>query len=441
VLNNNLNFRIEESLTLGRLKGLCYAYDNRPSSLRRSGTQELSVELFLAVAKLIGAQRKGLSLTRENIGLALEQKDVDEVIAALTLKTILIPQSNGQEKLGFDWAKIDKSYRPATFFNVPAAFPPDKADVHFVSVPLAFDWTTHGSEFGPEMLRIFTSTYCDWFEVFDTGLYSEVGMNGAPRIVAKGIVPHDYATVETKARSLKQIRDDLKEIWKNLGIISGRPIFLGGDHGVTFPIIESLCEERPEVAQDLVIVHFDAHHDYYYFHKVAYHHGAPMYNILETTAIKGVLSFGLRAGHHQTRAFPTYKKAIDGPIKSGRLKQFGVSETISLLNNKEEFLNLIPKNAKIYVSIDLDVLSAPLADGIVSTPAENGLTWDHLFRALNILGSRGDIIGCDLVEYNPMGVKTSQSLEMYSRQQLCALLIEMMVALCPASSERKPGGV
>jgi agmatinase len=61
---------------------------------------------------------------------------------------------------------------------------------------------------------------------------------------------------------------------------------------------------------------------------------------------------------------------------------------------------LVPKDAAIYVSIDIDVLDLPLVPGCVSAEP-NGMSYADLRDSLATLARHTEIIGFDLVEVNP----------------------------------------
>ena len=65
------------------------------------------------------------------------------------------------------------------------------------------------------------------------------------------------------------------------------------------------------------------------------------------------------------------------------------------------FLDRIPRDARVYVSLDIDVLDLPLVPGCVSAEP-NGLLYPELRKTLFALAEHAEIVGFDLVEVNPM---------------------------------------
>ncbi|MGH2405638.1 MAG: arginase family protein [bacterium] len=61
----------------------------------------------------------------------------------------------------------------------------------------------------------------------------------------------------------------------------------------------------------------------------------------------------------------------------------------------------VPRNARCYVSLDIDVLDLPLVPGCVSAEP-NGMVYAELRDTLFALTEHAEIVGFDLVEVNPL---------------------------------------
>ena len=162
------------------------------------------------------------------------------------------------------------------------------------------------------------------------------------------------------------------------------PVVLGGDHAISFPIVRAYREP-------VYVVHFDAHIDY-----------APFIHGLEMTN-----SHAFRHIH----AMPHVQGLMQVGIRSLRNPKAWMDDTRADGNrvvSMEEFRDLgryglvesLPKDAKVYVSIDIDVLDLPLVPGCVSAEP-NGMQYAELRDMLAALAEHTDIVGFDLVEVNP----------------------------------------
>jgi arginase family enzyme len=70
-----------------------------------------------------------------------------------------------------------------------------------------------------------------------------------------------------------------------------RPVCLGGDHSITYPIVRAFAKRFA----DLTIVHFDAHPDLYdEFQGSRYSHACPFARIMEEGLAKKLIQLGIR---------------------------------------------------------------------------------------------------------------------------------------------------
>ncbi len=155
------------------------------------------------------------------------------------------------------------------------------------------------------------------------------------------------------------------------------PLFLGGDHAITFPIIKGFSEKF----KNLNILHFDAHPDLYdVIEGDSYSHGCPFARIMENRLASRLVSVGIRT------LTPHQKKQAD---------RFGV-EIIDMVNFDPSII--LRFEGPVYLSLDLDVLDPAFVPGI-SHHEPGGLTTRELIRVIQ--NFKGQLVGADIVEYNP----------------------------------------
>lgn len=155
------------------------------------------------------------------------------------------------------------------------------------------------------------------------------------------------------------------------------PIFLGGDHMVTNPIVAGLAE----VHGPLNILHFDAHPDLYDdFEGDPLSHASPFARIMERGAARRLVQVGIRTLNRHCRE---------------QAQRFGV-EMIEMRNFAPEAVPI--PSAPLYVSIDLDALDPAFAPG-VSHHEPGGMSVRDILSVLHRI--EGPIVGADVVEYNP----------------------------------------
>jgi arginase len=156
-----------------------------------------------------------------------------------------------------------------------------------------------------------------------------------------------------------------------------RPICLGGDHAVTFPVLRALARQYPHLA----ILHFDAHPDLYdEFGGNRLSHASPFARIMEERLAGRLVQVGIRTiNAHQKR----------------QIARFGV-EVVEMRGFREglDFAFETP----VYVSFDLDGLDPAFAPGVVHREP-GGLSTR---QALDVIhGIRAPIVGADIVEFHP----------------------------------------
>lgn len=159
--------------------------------------------------------------------------------------------------------------------------------------------------------------------------------------------------------------------------IDCKTICFGGDHSVSFPIIESYSNKY----KDLNVLHLDAHADLYdNFDNNPYSHASPFARLMEKGNIKSLTQVGIRTlNTHQ-------KEQAD---------RFNV-QVVEMKDFNYDFLKTL--KGPLYISLDLDVLDPAFAPGI-SHHEPGGLTTRELIKIIQNI--EVPIVGADIVEYNP----------------------------------------
>jgi agmatinase len=163
------------------------------------------------------------------------------------------------------------------------------------------------------------------------------------------------------------------------------PVIIGGDHAITYPIVRAFKEP-------MHVLHFDAHMDYQPFvHDLrftnghAFRHIKPMEHVLSLTQI-GIRS--LRS---------TMQEFIDARAEGSRI----VTMDEVYRHGPSGFVfDTLPKDEKVYVSIDVDVFDMPLIPGCVSAEP-GGMTYQELRDILRAIAEHMEVVGFDFVEVNP----------------------------------------
>ena len=179
--------------------------------------------------------------------------------------------------------------------------------------------------------------------------------------------------LDESARDIDQIREAAAEAMSDGAV----PIFLGGDHMVTYPIVAGIVAERGP----LNILHFDAHPDLYEeFGGDPLSHASPFARIMENKLASRLVQVGIRTANAHCR---------------NQAARFGV-ETIAMRDFAPERVPI--PDGPLYISIDMDALDPAFAPG-VSHHEPGGLSVRDILSVLDRV--TGPLIGADIVEYNP----------------------------------------
>ena len=158
-----------------------------------------------------------------------------------------------------------------------------------------------------------------------------------------------------------------------------RLLSIGGDHFVTWPIVEALSKQH----RDLTIVHIDAHPDLYdELDGDRFSHACPFARIMEAGLAKRLVQYGIRtATTHQ-------REQVD---------RFGVE----MFDVNRWDGSVATVDGPVYLTIDVDGLDPAFAPG-VSHHEPGGLTMRQVLDIVhNLADGNVEVVGADIVEINP----------------------------------------
>lgn len=159
----------------------------------------------------------------------------------------------------------------------------------------------------------------------------------------------------------------------------GAAVFLGGDHFVTWPILEGLVSARTPPPH---LVHIDAHPDLYPdFEGNLQSHASPMARLSENGRLRSLTQIGIRTVN---------------AVQQKQIDRYGV--TVIAPSELANLADLLP-TGPTYITIDLDGLDPAFAPG-VSHHEPGGLSVREVLDIIKKLP--GPIIGADIVELNPV---------------------------------------
>ena len=227
-----------------------------------------------------------------------------------------------------------------TLLDLPAAEGPDGLDVALIGVPMDLGVTNRGgARFGPRAVRT----------IERIGPYNHA-LKVAPQAV---LACADIGDVPFRSRySLSDSLADIESFFGTVRAAGAKPLAIGGDHSVSYPILKALGADPP-----VGMGHIDAQCDSAeYLWEFSYESGMTVVPA-ETFAEKGVAAI--------------------------------IAETRAVLAGQP-----------FYITIDVDGLDPAFAPG-TGTPEVGGLTPREVQALLRGLVGAGPLIGGDVVEVAP----------------------------------------
>lgn len=159
--------------------------------------------------------------------------------------------------------------------------------------------------------------------------------------------------------------------------IGHRPLSLGGDHSITYPIMRGFGR----LLGQFTLLQIDAHPDLYSsFQGDRYSHACPFARIMEDGLVQRLVQVGIRTMNAEQQA---NAERLGVEVIDMRAWAAGARPDIA---------------GPVYVSLDIDGIDPAFAPG-VSHREPGGLTVREVVTLIQSL--RGPIVGADVVEFNP----------------------------------------
>jgi len=248
------------------------------------------------------------------------------------------------------------------------------ADISIAGIPFDIGTTYRsGARFGPQAIRKASHMLADgahpatWLDPFALSL-ADIGNFH----VTLGDIQATLSRIDSQASSLAHL------------------VALGGDHGVTLPLLRALARRTGPLA----LVHFDAHVDTWpdSFGQ-PYAHGSVLYHAIEEGLVNSrrVVQIGIRS--------PVKREVFDWTVGKG----------VTIITAQEvheqgpravaERIRSVAGDAPSYLSFDIDALDPAFAPG-TGTPEIGGLaSWQAQGIVRRLGGLR--FVGMDVVEVAP----------------------------------------
>jgi agmatinase len=170
-----------------------------------------------------------------------------------------------------------------------------------------------------------------------------------------------------------------------------KPVVLGGDHTIAYPIIKSLNK----IYGPVTVIHFDAHLDTWdtYF-GAPLTHGTPFRRASEDGLLdmSSCVHVGIRGPLYTDQDLTDDTALGFQVITAASLDTIGTAGVIEKIAKRVG-------NKPVYVSIDVDVMDPAFAPG-TGTPEMGGLSSREMLTLIRSLDQL-NLVGADIVEVSP----------------------------------------
>ncbi|MCP3775249.1 agmatinase [Paenibacillus sp. MZ04-78.2] len=286
--------------------------------------------------------------------------------------------------------KLDQKYSGNVFILSSDDYAASRAVIYGMPMDYTVSFRP-GSRFGPSRIREVSIGLEEYSPYLDKSLEDITYFDAGDLLLPFG----------NPGRSL----DIIGEYVRGLLADGKFPLGLGGEHLVSWPVIQEVYAKYP----DLALIHIDAHADLReQYEGEPLSHSTPVRKAALLMGGKNVYQFGIRSGSREEFQFGR---------ENINFHPFEVLEPLK---------KVLPELAgrPVYLTIDIDVLDPMCAPG-TGTAEAGGITSKELLAAIHAMAaSELNFVGADLVEVAPAYDPTEQTQIVASK-----LIREMLLGL------------
>jgi len=233
----------------------------------------------------------------------------------------------------------------------------------------------------PDAIRKLSFQFSDGPDHWDFDLDADFAELAPPRCL-------DCGNVVWQSGSYDQYAARVTHFARQLFSAGSQLVILGGDHGVTIPVLDAL----DAIGRPVYIVHIDAHLDWRVdVRGVRRGYSSPLYWASRKPFVSGMTQIGMRGTGSARRAEIEAARAYGSRIFTAQEVHNGGFAPV---------LATIPEGAPVYLTIDADGIDPTEAPGVMA-PAPGGLRFASLAPFIRSVARRHRIVGLDLVEVAP----------------------------------------
>jgi len=257
------------------------------------------------------------------------------------------------------------------FGGIDPAFPTFE-EATFIVVPIPYDLTStyqSGSRRGPHAILDASGN----MELYDEELCKETYLAGI----------YTLPFLESDARGPGEMGNAIRHAIADILNFNKIPVILGGEHSVTFGVVQAMKEKYPNIS----VLQIDAHADLRNYYQCSpYSHASVGRRISE---ICPLVQAGIRSMSVEEATF----------LKEGTVKSFSADFILEERNWLDAICEHV--NGDIYITIDIDVLDPSIMPA-TGTPEPGGIYWKDVLSLVREVSKRCAVRGFDVVELSPI---------------------------------------
>ena len=287
-----------------------------------------------------------------------------------------------------------------TFARAPFQQPDGewRADVAVLGIPfdIALGFRP-GARFAPRALR----------EASLRSVPPFTGLDGVTRLA--GVTFADAGDVVLPSLEPELARQRISAAAEQVRERCGLPVFLGGDHSVTYPILRAFAG-----VPDLHVVQLDAHLDFTDSRNdTRYSNSSPFRRAAEELPnLVHITTIGLRGLRSDPEA-----------VAAARARGHTLIPMMDVTTDLSTVLERLPCGKHVYLSVDVDGFDPSVIPG-TSSPEPDGLTYAQGMAIIRATARQNTVVGMDVVELAPNLDSSGRSELLMARlimETLCAV--------------------
>jgi agmatinase len=257
------------------------------------------------------------------------------------------------------------------FGGIDPAFPTFE-EATFIVVPIPYDLTStyqSGSRRGPQAILDASGH----MELYDEELCKETYLTGI----------YTLPFLESDARGPGEMGNAIRTAIADVLNFNKIPVILGGEHSVSFGVVQAMKEKYPEIS----VLQLDAHADLRNYYQCSpYSHASVGRRISELCPL---VQAGIRSMGAEEASF----------MRESQVKTFSADFILEEHNWLEKICENV--NGDVYITIDVDVLDPSIMPA-TGTPEPGGIYWKDILRLMREVSKRCRVRGFDIVELSPI---------------------------------------